>query len=596
MANGSGIELPKVSFTTLDPDKIEIGSYFIGFDQGNGGKLSKMDNLGNITVMESGGLSLPIPFKVNNSTTAPLIFSCLITEVGDFEDSTTVTAIDQVKAQGVIGLTSILFTQLVTSRNIGFLDNSSLISIDLSLVNGVNGVIIVDNEELTSLRLSSLSSVLDIASIKGNPNLNTLDIGQLNFIGDRLEILNTLVTAIDLPQLNYVGGSFVISDNSLAVSIDLTNLSKVIGSSIFSDNILLVDLSLASLISSGELTVTGNSDLASIDLSNLASLDLLLIGDNPLLSEVELPSLVGGNATLSNNDQLATIYMPSFARGYIGFENNLQLVSFDLSALVGADGIYISQNPQLLEVDLPILGLVSGGISISTNSVLDIINLPNVTETRSLGVASNSSLTSIDVDSLVNCTGVLGIYENPALTSFLITSLEETDGFTFTNNDSILALNAPTLVTAGGSSESARGLEVSQNDSLLTCDFSSLESTSSQRFSANGGSLDISFNNSLTSIDLSSFQTANGQGISIEDNAQLTDITFNPSGFAASIYRFRNNSLSQATVDSLLVSLVAFGGPASQVNISGGTNSAPGPAGLAAKATLTAAGWSVITN
>jgi hypothetical protein len=52
MANGSGIEIPKVSFTTLDPDKIEIGSYFIGFDQGNGGKLSKMDHLGNITLIE----------------------------------------------------------------------------------------------------------------------------------------------------------------------------------------------------------------------------------------------------------------------------------------------------------------------------------------------------------------------------------------------------------------------------------------------------------------------------------------------------------------------------------------------------------------
>ena len=596
MANGSGIVIPKVDFTALDFDSIEAGSYFIGFNTATGGKLSKMDHLGNITVMESGGLSLPIPFKVNNSTTAPLIFSCLITEVGDFEDSTTVTAIDQVKAQGVIGLTSILFTQLVTSRNIGFLDNSSLISIDLSLVNGVNGVIIRDNEELTSLRLSSLSSVLDIASIRDNPNLNTLDIGQLNFIGDRLEILNTLVTAIDLPQLNYVGGAFEISDNSLAVSIDLTNLSKVIGSSIFSDNILLVDLSLASLISSGELKVTGNSDLASIDLSNLASLDLLLIGDNPLLSEVELPSLVGGTVTISNNDQLATIDMPSFARGYIGFENNLQLVSFDLTALVGADGISISQNPQLLEVDLPILGLASGSIGISSNSVLDIINLPNVTETRSLGVDSNSSLTSIDSDSLVTCINGLTINENPALTSFLITSLEETGGFTFTNNDSILALNAPTLVTVGGSGEWARGLEVSQNDSLLTCDFSSLESTSREQFGIGISSLGITNNNSLTSIDLSSFQTTNGKGILIQDNAQLTDITFNPSGFAAGIYQFRNNALSQATVDSLLVSLVAFGGPAAQVSIQGGTNSAPGPAGLAAKATLIAAGWNVTTN
>jgi hypothetical protein len=52
MANGSGIELPKVDFTTLNSSEIEVGSYFIGFDQGNSGKLSKMDHLGNITLIE----------------------------------------------------------------------------------------------------------------------------------------------------------------------------------------------------------------------------------------------------------------------------------------------------------------------------------------------------------------------------------------------------------------------------------------------------------------------------------------------------------------------------------------------------------------
>jgi len=61
MANGSGIELPKVSFTTLDPDKIEIGSYFIGFDQGNDDKLSKMDHLGNITLIEGANGGQPLP-------------------------------------------------------------------------------------------------------------------------------------------------------------------------------------------------------------------------------------------------------------------------------------------------------------------------------------------------------------------------------------------------------------------------------------------------------------------------------------------------------------------------------------------------------
>ena len=49
----SGIELPKVQFSLLQYSLIEPGSYFIGFDLDNSGKLSKMDNSGVITVIES---------------------------------------------------------------------------------------------------------------------------------------------------------------------------------------------------------------------------------------------------------------------------------------------------------------------------------------------------------------------------------------------------------------------------------------------------------------------------------------------------------------------------------------------------------------
>lgn len=48
----SGIELPKVAFSTIKFSNIVTGSFFVGFDLDNGGKLSKMDHLGNITVLE----------------------------------------------------------------------------------------------------------------------------------------------------------------------------------------------------------------------------------------------------------------------------------------------------------------------------------------------------------------------------------------------------------------------------------------------------------------------------------------------------------------------------------------------------------------
>lgn len=48
----SGIELPQVEFSTIAKSLIPISSYFVGFDLGNLGKLSKMDNSGTITVIE----------------------------------------------------------------------------------------------------------------------------------------------------------------------------------------------------------------------------------------------------------------------------------------------------------------------------------------------------------------------------------------------------------------------------------------------------------------------------------------------------------------------------------------------------------------
>jgi hypothetical protein len=52
MIYGNGVELPKVDFNTLDYSEIQAGGYFFGFDLNNGGLLSKMDHLGNITVIE----------------------------------------------------------------------------------------------------------------------------------------------------------------------------------------------------------------------------------------------------------------------------------------------------------------------------------------------------------------------------------------------------------------------------------------------------------------------------------------------------------------------------------------------------------------
>jgi hypothetical protein len=59
---------------------------------------------------------------------------------------------------------------------------------------------------------------------------------------------------------------------------------------------------------------------------------------------------------------------------------------------------------------------------------------------------------------------------------------------------------------------------------------------------------------------------------------------------------FVNCALTQQSVDNILISLVNAGQIDGRIDITGGTNSAPGAAGQAAKSTLVSRGWQVSTN
>ena len=88
------------------------------------------------------------------------------------------------------------------------------------------------------------------------------------------------------------------------------------------------------------------------------------------------------------------------------------------------------------------------------------------------------------------------------------------------------------------------------------------------------GILNFSYCPSLTTINIPSL-------VSMPDNSYL---------------QFQENALSQATVDNVLVRMVATGALNGNIQLGGGTSSAPSAIGLAAKATLEGRGWSVTTN
>lgn len=77
---------PVIDFTQLDYDKIPIGTFLIGFDSSNGGKLCKMDHVGTITIIESGLLPSLTGLNYQGLWDASINFPTLTSSVGTSGD------------------------------------------------------------------------------------------------------------------------------------------------------------------------------------------------------------------------------------------------------------------------------------------------------------------------------------------------------------------------------------------------------------------------------------------------------------------------------------------------------------------------------
>lgn len=62
-----GIVTPKIDFTSVVPGDIAVGSYLLGFDTNNSGKLSKMDSSLNLSVLESAVITASV-LEINTGT------------------------------------------------------------------------------------------------------------------------------------------------------------------------------------------------------------------------------------------------------------------------------------------------------------------------------------------------------------------------------------------------------------------------------------------------------------------------------------------------------------------------------------------------
>ena len=98
--------------------------------------------------------------------------------------------------------------------------------------------------------------------------------------------------------------------------------------------------------------------------------------------------------------------------------------------------------------------------------------------------------------------------------------------------------------------------------------------------------------NNLTSIDVSDLISLLNL---ILNNNNLTSINISGLSYLESVY-INFNSLTQTAVDNILVTLANGSIDGGEVELVGGSNSAPSAIGLAAKTTLEGRGWTVIVT
>ena len=274
------------------------------------------------------------------------------------------------------------------------------------------------------------------------------------------------------------------------------------------------------------LKIVDNKNLVSVNTGTLNKChDNLIITNNPLLTQANLPMYYEGDITISTSNNLNQINFPLYNRGNVKISNNINLQSIQLPQFANGDlditsnpllsslvspqytsGFFITKElPSLLEIVFP---LFNGRLFVIENcNSLETINLPSVTTLQKLKLNNypepffyyNNSY----ADDLPNLKNIL----LPALgsvTDFINISGLNVENLTLTSlsnvpNFSVLktkltSLNVPSLV-------SSNLIKVKKNDFLQSLNFGNLVSA---------WGIDSSFNPVLNSINISNLSTLLG--------------------------------------------------------------------------------------
>lgn len=423
-------------------------------------------------------------------------------------------------------------TQFITIKN-----TSLLTEVDLSEVENLVELQIIENDSLKNVNLSRLSVVDDRIMLSKNYDTLSLDLSGLTTVYGAIEATNNNWINYDLSSLITLN-TFVIDDHynhsvtfPVLQELNLLEIKNNVGG--------VVTCDFPELTSLNSLSVADNLYVKSIDVSlpKLTFLSDVLYSNN---SSDDLSSFSPGFEHLegidylnvSNNwclpEQLTFTNLTHFK--YIQISNNNITTQVNFPQLVETAGsLYIRDNPQVSSVKMSELMKI-GSLDINSNPALTSVSIPVLTEAYGLSIVNNISLSGFNAESLKIVESSLGIRGNAAMTDFSLSLLDSAYNITIYNNSVLSVINFENLLKVGN-------LNISSNEGLVNVQFPKL-TTHEEQFS-------IYDNGLLANINIDLIETIGNLNIYLDNNAFNSEMV----NYLLARLVGLNPSLSEVTIE-----------------------------------------------
>lgn len=239
----------------------------------------------------------------------------------------------------------------------------------------------------------------------------------------------------------------------------------------------------------------------------LADIALIAVQKQPKLFPLDLPTFIG-SAVLTSDAEVES-FAASYSRvvGSVTISGSGVTNIAPLYSLLQITGSLTID--QTNAVSAQFQAKTDGVISITSNALLQAVNLSEVSSASALTVASNLVLRSLDLSALGSISGSLTVTDNPLLKTVLLTSLLTVGGAFSMNNHAVVVLDLSTITSIGND------LTISNNAALVTIDLSGLVTLS--------GDLTVENNPELVNLLLPLLATLTGE-LSINNNPKLLEV------------------------------------------------------------------------